>query len=82
MSKKNKTAARQLLVDPELRQEIANAALADPEVMVSLANDIASDLSNVLQDDPTMIKQIIDTAISNPQFKQMIVKKLVEELAD
>ncbi len=82
MSKKDKAGVRRLLEDPELRQEIAKAALEDPEVMVALADDIASDLSKVLHNDPTMMTQIVDTAISNPQFKQRIVRKLVEDLAD
>ena len=82
MSRKDKAGVRRLLEDPELRQEIAHAALEDLEVMVSLADNVASDLSAVLYDDPAMMKQIVDVAISNPQFKQRVVKKLVEDLGD
>ena len=82
MSLIDKADVRRLLEDPELRQEIATAVVEDTEVMVALADDIAEDLSDELEKDQTMVKQIVDMAIANPQVKQRIVKKLVEELSD
>ena len=82
MSLLDKADVRRLLENPELRQEIANAVVEDPEVMVALADDIAEDLSDELEGDHAMVQQIVDTAIANPQFKERIVRKLVEELSD
>ncbi len=82
MSLIDKADVRRLLEDPELRQEIATAVVEDTDVMVALADDIAEDLSDELESDQTMVKQIVDMAIANPQVKQRIVKKLVEELSD
>ena len=82
MSLTEKTDVRRLLRDPELRTEIAKALVDDTEFMDSLADDIAGELSEELENDPEMLKDIVDVAVASPQVKQRIVKKLVEELND
>ena len=71
---------RRLMQDPGLMDEIAKAVIDDPKTMDSLADDIADELSDELEDDPGLKKRIVDAAMSNPEFKQKIVRKLVEDL--
>lgn len=47
-----------------------------------LAEDIADELSEQMEDDPELRRKIVDAAVANPEFKKRIVKKLVEELSD
>ena len=71
---------RKLLQDTELVGEIAKAVVADPQAMDDLADDIADELSDELEDDSELRKKIVDTAIASPEFKQKIVRKLIEDL--
>lgn len=77
-----KADVRRLLRDPEFRTEIAKALVEDTAFMDTLADDIAGELSDGLEDDPEMLKEIVDVAVASPQVKQRIVRKLVEELND
>jgi len=78
----DKLQVRKLLEDDGLMSEIAKAVTEDPEAMDSLADDIASELSNELEDDPGLTSKIVEAAMTNPQFKSRIVRKLVDELSD
>ena len=51
MDFKNEGYVRKLLQDPELMAEIARAVVEDPSSMDALANNIASDLADELEDD-------------------------------
>ena len=76
-----KADVRRLLQDEDLVQDIAKAVVADPDSMDDLASDIADKLSDELEDDPALRTKIVDTAIASPEFKQRIVKKLVDDLS-
>ncbi len=71
-----------LLQDPNLAQEITEAVLADPGALNELAEDIADELSDVLEDDPEFKSQIIQAAMANDTFKKRLMIKLAKEVAD
>ena len=73
---------KRLMQNPELISDIAKAVVEDPKAMDSLADDIADEFEDELQDDPELKKQIIDAALSSPDFKKKLVRKLVEEFDD
>ncbi len=55
----NASDVRQLLQDPALVDEIAKGVMEDPEALSELAEDIADELSDVLEDDPEFRAKII-----------------------
>ena len=69
-----------LLNDPALMSDIAKAAIEDPDTVDSLASEIADKLSDELEDDPMLRKQIVDAAMNSQEFKNKIVRKLVDDL--
>jgi hypothetical protein len=71
---------RKLLQDPELRADIAKAAAEDAGVLDDLADDIADQLEDELESDAELKKQIIDAAMSNPDFKKKLIKELLDDL--
>ncbi len=73
---------RKLLQDPNLVQEITEAMLTDPAALNELAEDIADELSDVLEDDPEFKSQIIQAAMANDTFKKRLMIKLAQEVAD
>ncbi len=78
----NESDVRQLLQDPALVEEIARGVMEDPDALGELAEDIADELSDVLEDDPAFRAKIIQSAMGNKTFKDRLVKKLVEEMSD
>lgn len=74
------TDVQRLMENTELMAEVAQAIVSDPSSMDDLADDIADKLEDALDDSPELRKQIVDAAIANPEFKQKIAAKLVEEL--
>ena len=73
---------RKLLQDLELMGDIAKAVVEVPEAMDDLAEDIADELSDLMEDDPELRRKIVEAAIASPDFKKKIVSKLVEEISD
>ena len=69
-----------LVQDKELMGEVVNAMMSDPESMDDLANNIADKLEDELGDSPELRAQIIDAAVTNPEFKKRIVTKLAQDL--
>ena len=78
----NASDVRQLLQDPALVEEIAKGVMEDPSALSDLAEDIADELSDVLEDDPEFRAKIIQSAMGNNAFRSRLVKKLAEELSD
>ncbi len=73
---------RQLLQDPALVEEIAKGVMEDSEALSDLAETIADELSDVLEDDPEFRAKIIQSAMGNNAFRARLVKKLAEEIGD
>ncbi|MEE8372854.1 MAG: hypothetical protein V3R87_04025 [Dehalococcoidia bacterium] len=78
----DKSDVRKLLQNPELVEEIAKGVMEDPSALDDLAEDIADELSDVLEDDPDFRAKIIQSAMANEAFKNRLVKKLVAEFGD
>ncbi len=78
----DKSDVRKLLQNPELVEEIAKGVMEDPSALDDLAEDIADELSDVLEDDPDFRAKIIQSAMGNEAFKNRLVKKLVAEFGD
>jgi len=78
----NASDVRQLLKDPALVEEIAKGVMEDPATLDGLAEEIADELSDVLEDDPDFRANIIQSAMGNNAFRNKLVKKLAEEMSD
>ena len=68
-----------LLNDPEMASEMAKAVLETPGVMETLADDIAEDLGDELENATEFKKQIVDAAMANPEFRKHLASKLIED---
>ena len=78
----DKAEVRKLLEDPTLVDDISKSVLENPAALKNLADDIADELSDVLEDDPDFRSKIIQAAMGNEAFKSRLVRKLAEEVAD
>lgn len=70
-----------LLSDPELTDEVVKAVVADRSAMIDLADDIADELSDIIEDDPTFKQKVIQAALATPEFKQRIIGALIEDMS-
>lgn len=59
---------------------VIKTVVDDPEAMDDLAKQVGDKLGDVLGDDPNFKKQIIDAALTSPEFKKRIVIKLKTDL--
>ena len=50
--------------------------------MSELAEDVADELEDLLEDDPSFRQKIVEAATTNSQFKTQVIRKLVEEISD
>ncbi len=71
-----------LLQDEKFTNEVIEQALVHPEVMASLAEEIADELSDLMEDDPRMQRQLVSQALKTDGFKQQVIQKLIDELND
>ena len=72
---------RKLLRDLKLREAVVKAAAEDPDTVDSLAGDIADKLSDELEHDPEIRQKIVTHAMASPEFKKIVVRKIVEDLS-
>jgi len=70
-----------LVEDKELMADVVKALVEDSDAMDNLADDIADKLEGELEDNSDLRRQIVDSAMSSPEFKKKIVAKLAEELS-
>lgn len=73
---------RRLVAEPQFAEQLTKALLEDPAALEELAEDIADDLGDVLEDDPTFRTKIMDAAMASEQFRSRLVRKLVADLGD
>ncbi len=78
----NKADVLNLLQDEKLIDEVVKKIVDEPEVLDDLAEDIADEMSDCLEDDPAIKQKIINAALSNADFKERILKELVNEIGD
>ena len=70
---------KELLRDKELMSEIAGAVVEDPNMLESLADDIAGEIDEEMENAPELRKQIIDAAMALPEFRKKLASKIIEE---
>ncbi len=73
---------RTLLQDQEFIDDVVSKVIADPKVLDELAEDIADELEDILEDDPTFKQKVIEAAMASPEFKQRVVTELIREMSD
>ena len=57
-------------------------AVASPEVIENLAEEIADELSDFMEDDPQFRNRLVTEALKRDDFRQQVIDKLVEEIND
>ncbi len=71
-----------LMQDEKLIDAVIAEILDDPEALSEVAEDIADELSDLLEDDPTFKRKLFAAAMGEGDFKKRIVKNMVREMAD
>ena len=75
-----KTDVQTILKDEKLMDQIVTNALEDPNVISDLAESLADELSDILEDDPIFKKRILSAALKDPKFKSLLLQEISEEL--
>jgi len=76
-----KAEARKLWEDKNFMGEVVRGTLADPQVLEDLADSVADEISDVIEDDPAYTQGIIEAAKKEPRFRKLVVKSLIDRLA-
>ena len=71
---------KSLLQDEEFKADIAKAIAEDPQALDDLAEAVADELGDELENDSALKAQIIEAAMANPNFKKKLVKELIDDL--
>jgi len=78
----NKADVLNLLQDEKLIDDVVKRVVDDPEVLDDLAEEVADEMSDYLEDDPVIKQKIINAALGNADFKKRVVRELVDEIGD
>ncbi len=78
----SKVDVRKMLEDNSFMDKVVKETVADPKILEGLAEDLADEISEVIEDDPRYTQSIIAAAKKDAGFKRMVVKALTEELVD
>jgi len=78
----SKEDARKIVEDKGFMDDVMKEALADPEVLAELAESVADEISEVIEDDPTFTHKMIEAVKRDSGFRKHLVKALVDELGD
>ena len=78
----NKSDVQVFVGDEDLRAEIIESALNDVKAAKEIAQDIADEISDVLEDEPRFRRQLIKAAFQNPEFREKVMRELVNEFMD
>jgi len=71
-----------LLQDGKLVDEVVKEILEDPEALDDLADKVAEEIADHLENDSVIKQKVIEAAIGNPDFRKRVVKELVDEIGD
>lgn len=77
-----KSDVEAFLKDEAFRDEIIEVALSDEKTAKVIAEDIADEVSDVLEDDPKFRQKLIEAAFKNSEFRKKVMEELVEEFLD
>ena len=69
-----------LMQDTALMDEIVAGLVQDSNTMDQLAEDIAGQVQDALEDDSDMRQRLLAAAVSNDVFKKKLISKLIDEL--
>ena len=69
-----------LLENHEFMEEVVGAITEDSEVMGDMAEEVAASLEDAIKDDPAIRRKLVEGAMTSPEFKKRIARKLVTEL--
>ncbi len=76
------TDVRTLLQNKTLVNKIIQTVAKTPETVSELAGDVADEIEDLLEGDPSYRRKFLKAAKSTPQFKTQVIRKLVEEISD
>lgn len=71
-----------LLKDNKLVDEIVKKVVNDPEALGELAEDVADQMADCLEDDPAIRQRILKGAFASSEFKKRVVEELIDEIGD
>ncbi len=71
-----------VLKDETLVNDVVKKVIEDPEVLADLAEDLADEIAEQLEDDPVIRQKLITAAIKSPDFKNRVIRELADELSD
>lgn len=71
-----------VLQDETLVNDVVKKVIEDPEVLADLAEDLADEIAEQLEDDPVIRQKLIDAAIKSPDFKKRVIRELADEFGD
>ena len=69
-----------LASDPELKKQLIDKVVATAAVDPDVLDDIADELADVLEKDPTYSKAIVSKVLGDESTRELVVSKLVEEM--
>ena len=76
------TDVRKMLEDKTLVNNIVKAMVQDPTVLSGLAEDVADELEELLEGDPSFRQKIVAAATTDPKFKSQVIRNVVKEITD
>lgn len=76
-----KADIKDLLNDKAIRDELVKKSLEDPETIKDIASDVADKMSDLLEDDPEFKKQIMEAAVTHPEFRKIVIKELLNDMS-
>lgn len=68
--------------DKRIIDQAIRYAVKDPEVIQTLAEDVASELAEQMEDDPVVRTRLLKACMTNPEFKKKVLEELRAELRD
>ena len=77
-----KAEVQTLLKDEKLMEQVVAKSLEDPDVISDLAEGLADEISDILEDDPTFKQKILSSALKDPKFKSMLLTEIANEMGD
>jgi len=68
------------LEDKTFIDQLIKEAVGDPDFMSGMGEDIAQEISDVLQDDPAFKRRLVESAVQDEGVRQTLVKQLLDDL--
>jgi len=78
----SKADVQKLLQNDKLVDEVVKKVVEDPEVLKDLAEEVAEQISDYIEEDPAIRQKVIKAALGSPGFKQRVIKELADGISD